>query len=492
MICSSDEKERLDALAAHGPDSLLDDAELKSLVDFAGELCGAPIALVSLVEAERQRFLARRGLEATETPRSASFCQYAMVGDGIYVVNDAASHPMFADNVLVTGEPHIRFYAGAPLVSEDGFALGALCIIDSVPRPEGLSEHQRRGLSVLGRAVMRRLSDRRARLVREEAEAALADSEARFGALVDSIPQMAWSCDPDGVPDYFNARWFEYTGTTMAEMEGERWAELLHPGDGRAAKKAWEHAIATGEPYEVEYRLKRADGAFRWTLARGVPIRGEDGAITRWFGTNTDIHERREDRDRLEVVSNELSHRIKNIFSLVSGLISFEARSQPELRAITDAVRERMAALGRAHDYVRPHGVEQGATTLHGLLDELFAPYVDEGGHRVKVHGEDVAIGADATTPLALVFHELATNAVKYGALANEVGVVAVSLRREGEVLVIDWRECGGPARDGTGAASFGTNLIDMSVERQLRGTIERGWDDGFTATIRVPVSSLG
>jgi PAS domain S-box-containing protein len=340
--------------------------------------------------------------------------------------------------------------------------------------------------------VMRRLSANRARLAEAEAATALAHSEARFHALTDSIPQMAWSCRPDGVPDYFNARWYDFTGTT-AEMEGERWTELLHPGDGKRAKAAWDHAVATGEHYEVEYRLKRHDGDYRWTLARGVPVRSADGTITRWFGTNTDIHDRRLLEESRELLGRELSHRIKNIFSLVSGLISFEARSQPELKRLTDAVRARMAALGRAHDYVRPHGQGDAAVTLRGLLADLFAPYEDEGGERIKVHGDDVPISAAATTPLALVFHELATNAVKYGALANEVGVVVVTIRRDGEhTLAIDWRECGGPVRDGAGAASFGTNLIDMSVERQLRGSIERGWDGGFTATIRVPTTSLG
>ncbi len=487
----ADEAARLEAVRAHGADGLLDDPELRELADFAGEICDAPIAVVSLVEGESQRFLARRGVEATETSRSVSFCQYAMRSAGIYEVRDATKDPLFADNALVTGRPHIRFYAGAPLVSDDGFALGALCVIDTVPRPDGLTERQRRGLLVLSRAVMRRLSDRRSRISGEKFETALAESEAKFGAVVDSLPQLAWAATPDGQLDYFNARCISFIGSNVEELRGMNWVDFIHEDERSDAASEWREAVRSGQPVELEYRLRRHDGEYRWTIARAVPIRDDEGAITRWFGTNTDIHERREDRDRLALLSGELSHRIKNIFSLVSGLISFEARNQPELKTMTDAVRGRMAALGRAHDYVRPQGPTKSVSTLRGLLNDLFAPYEDEGGQRIKVRCDDIAMGESASTPLALVFHELATNAVKYGALSNEVGVVVLTVETVDDHLVMEWRECGGPTRSRSGKASFGTSLIDTSVGRQLRGTIERGWDDGFTATIRVPIANL-
>lgn len=486
------EPERLQILAEHAPDSLLDDPELKAAVEFAGKLCDAPIALVSLVEDDRQRFLARRGLEALETPRSASFCQYAMVGSGIYEVRDATADPLFAHNVLVTGEPNIRFYAGAPLVSEEGAALGALCIIDRVARPEGLNDLQREGLSVLASTVMRRLSDRRAHIARKAAREEAAESRARFDALSDAIPQMAWSTGPDGQTDYFNRRWEEFTGVKATDHYGAAWIEALHPEDRERAASVWQAAVDSGEPYEVEYRLRRHDGEYRWTLARGLPMKDERGTAVRWFGTNTDIHERRLLEERSDVLSRELSHRIKNIFSVVAGLVSLEARAFPELKSLADGVRQRITALGRAHDYVRPQGAGDSASkSLHGLLAELFGAYVEGDARRVGVSGDDLPIGAKATTPLALVFHELATNAAKYGALSNEDGRVDVSIARDGDEVVIDWREGGGPAIAEPAHVSFGTNLIDMSVTHQLRGRIERQWDGGLTARIRVPHASL-
>ena len=487
-LCSVDvpEDARLATLFAHHPDSLVDDPELEAITSFASKLCDAPISLVSLVEESRQRFLAREGLAATETPRSASFCQFAMVGDGIMEVTDATQDPRFTDNVLVTGAPNIRFYAGAPLVSEEGAALGALCVISDVPRPEGLTAFQREGLTVLAQAVMRRMKDRRA-------YEALKWSEQQFAALNDSIPQMAWATTADGTPDYFNARWYQFTGAAEGEHFGSHWTEALHPEDRDMAAGVWKAAVEGGAPYEVEYRLKRHDGEYRWTLARGLPMRDSDGAVVRWFGTNTDIHEHRNLLESRDLLSRELSHRIKNIFSVVSGLIGLESRAHPGMETIADNLRERIVALGRAHDFVRPHGADEEMPNLRAVLDELFAPYCTKDGSRVMVDGDDLPLAERAVTPIALLFHELATNAAKYGALSTEGGRVILTISRRGEALLFDWVERGGPTITGERAMSgFGSQLVDMSVRRQLRGEIEVDWaESGLKARICVPVTAL-
>ena len=152
---------RLSVLQSYRADGIEDDPELSAITTFAAELTGCPISLVSFVETERQRFLARDGLDALETPRSVSFCAHTMLGDTVMEVPDASSDPRFASNELVTGDMAIRFYAGAPLVSPEGAPLGALCVIDKVARPGGLTDMQRNGLRVLAKAVMRRLEARR-------------------------------------------------------------------------------------------------------------------------------------------------------------------------------------------------------------------------------------------------------------------------------------------------------------------------------------------
>lgn len=151
-----DEALRAGTIAAHDIDSLRDSPALKRITEFAAALCGAPTALVTLVEEHRQSFIARTGIKASETPRETSFCAHAMLGSEIMVVPDATLDPRFTGNALVTGDPGIRFYAGAPLISDDHVPLGALCVVDTVARA-GLTPLEKQGLLVLADDVMARL-----------------------------------------------------------------------------------------------------------------------------------------------------------------------------------------------------------------------------------------------------------------------------------------------------------------------------------------------
>ena len=241
--------------------------------------------------------------------------------------------------------------------------------------------------------------------------------------------------------------------------------------------------------------MLRADGEWRWTLARGLPVRDGGGRIERWFGTNTDIHERRTDSETRELLTRELSHRIKNIFTLVAGLLHLEAKANPALSKTVGTVSGRIDALARAHDHVRPDRVARGESTrLIGLLGELFAPYDLSGANRVRIHGDDLVIAEEAVSPLALLFHELATNAAKYGALSDPGGTIDLTIAVVDGTTRFDWREQGGPAADRSGVVTtgFGNTLIAMAVERQLRGTIERTWEaGGLHARIEVPTERL-
>jgi PAS domain S-box-containing protein len=119
------------------------------------------------------------------------------------------------------------------------------------------------------------------------------EGEASFHALADSIDQMIWSTRPDGHHDYYNRRWYEYTGVARGATDGEAWNEMFHPDDRERAWQVWRHSLATGEPYHIEYRLRHRSGDYRWVLGRAQPVRGPSGDIVRWYGTCTDIHELR-------------------------------------------------------------------------------------------------------------------------------------------------------------------------------------------------------
>ncbi|MDP1027857.1 PAS domain-containing protein [Sphingomonas sp. KR1UV-12] len=474
---------------------------LDDLTHFAAALCDAPVALVTLIEAEYQHFLARTGIGLDGTPADISFCIHAIAAGGPIEVPDTHLDARFVDNPLVTAEPFVRFYAGAPLRGDDGAILGTLCVLDTVPRA-GLTPLQWQGLEVLARGAMARLEGRRTAREQDASEAqsrrALEESDLRFRTLADTMPQMVWSTRPDGFHDYYNARWYEFTGVPQGTTDGEGWNDMFHADDQERAWTIWRHSLTTGEPYQIEYRLKHFDGTYRWVLGRALPVRDAGGAITRWFGTCTDIHEQKLALEEREIISQELSHRIKNIFAVIAGLIQFAARARPEFAPIATDLRQRITALGRAHDFVRPHSAQSRPTaqqdSLKGLLADLFAPYAPAGESRVLVKGDDVVIDDRSATPLALLFHELATNASKYGALSAEGGSVTVTIASEEPQVVLRWSEQGGPliATTPAGTGGFGSQLIEMSAIRQLGGSVERDWRrEGLVLTVTVPMTSL-
>ena len=480
---------RLPVLAAFGMDALEDDAELERIVQFAAKLCDAPTSLVSIVEEERQRFLARQGLDVKETPRPTSFCGHAMLGDTVMIVPDAQEDERFADNPLVTGDPHIRFYAGAPLITSEGAPVGALCVIDTKARPEGLTPLQAEGLTVLRDAVMRRLHARRRDLV---ADARLKSSEDQLSALADSIPDIAWSTDKKGEINFFNRRWYEFTGLDPAGALSNAAAfKAFHPDDAAAYSAAWDASYEAGEPFEQEFRVRRADGTWRWMLSRGVPLFDSAGKASQWFGTLTDIDDGHRLSESRDLLARELSHRIKNIFAVISGLVVLRARNRPELTEFAAELGEAIRALGRAHDFVRPLKSEKGSE-LRGLLSVLMAPYGIGEGKQVSVSGVTVKLGKRAATPLALIFHELATNSAKYGALSREEGQVTIDLAERGDTILIDWDESGAPGAKPPEKDGFGSQLLDMSVRSQLDGSMDREWnDDGLKVRLLIPAKSL-
>ncbi|CAN5324413.1 hypothetical protein BH09PSE1_BH09PSE1_08650 [soil metagenome] len=506
------ERDRVAALRAYGVLHTAAEPEFDDVVALAARICDAPTALISLVDSDIQWFKARVGLDACETGRDVSFCDHAMRQDQVMIVPDATLDPRFSNNALVTGDLGIRFYAGAPLVSAAGLPLGALCVIDYKPRPEGLTDLQIQTLTVLARQIISQLELRRTMATSAVAEGErrivdaellartgeLAESEARFRAIADSMPQMVWSTLPDGFHDYYNARWYEFTGMPVGSTDGEGWNDMFHPEDQQRAWALWRHCLATGDLYEIEYRLRRYDGIYRWTLGRATPIRDEAGQIVRWFLTCTDIDDLKRMEQGKELLSQELSHRIKNIFAVVSALIGLSARQFPEAKPFAGAVRERIGALARAHEFVRPHSEVSrptvGAMTLHAFLEALFRPYAaDDGTARVVISGDDARFDDQAATSVALLFHELATNAAKYGALATADGVVGLHTTMTDERFVLTWTEQGGPAVAGPPERQgFGSSLATVSVEGQLGGKLERIWAPGGLVVVAdLPATAL-
>jgi diguanylate cyclase (GGDEF)-like protein/PAS domain S-box-containing protein len=277
------EADRLAALRSFHVLDTEPEAAFDEITASAARICNAPMALVSLVDDVRHWFKCEIGVGAREIPRGIGICGHTILQSGVFVVPDTTKDPRFADNPLVTDKPHLRFYAGAPLITDDGLPLGTLCVLDDKPRPEGLTPEQSTALRDLARAVMTQLKVRRARK-------AHAENEARLKRIIDAVPHTVWSALPDGYNDFHNQRWYEFSGLPLGSAIGDEWGKILHPEDEDRTWAIWRHSLATGEPYEVECRLRHHSGEFRWTLIRAVPLRNEHGEIERWLGTTTDIH----------------------------------------------------------------------------------------------------------------------------------------------------------------------------------------------------------
>jgi PAS domain S-box-containing protein len=326
---------------------------------------------------------------------------------------------------------------------------------------------------------------------------ALRESDARFETLADALPHMVWSTLPDGYHDYYNARWYEFTGVPAGSTDGEGWNGMFHPDDQQHAWETWRESLDTGRPYQIEYRLRHHSGEYRWTLGRAMPMRDDKGRIIRWIGTCTDIHDAKQTAAQNEILSRELSHRIKNIFAVIGGLIGLSARSAPGQKPFARQLQERVAALGRAHEFVRPHSSDsaprQFPGRLHGVIREILTPYPALHDGRIVIEGDDVAIDDRGATPLGLLVHELATNATKYGSLSVATGKVLVTTTSRDGHLQLRWEETGGPPIAGAPKETgFGTMLSQLSIVQQLGGTIEREWSaGGLTVTAVIDLARL-
>lgn len=278
----------------------------------------------------------------------------------------------------------------------------------------------------------------------------------------------------------------------FAMVEGMAWSSLW-PEEHRQTVEAAVSRAAQGGVARFSAFCPTAKGTPKHWDVLVSPIHDADGKLIRLLSISRDVTREVLVAGERALVSKELSHRIKNLFAVVDGVIGLSARAQPEAHGFAKALRERLVGLGRAVSYVygeRPAAAEEGCSqSIHGLLKELLVPYGASGSEsRIVISGEDWPITEGAVTALALVFNELATNALKYGGLATPTGKIAVTTAVAAGGLEIVWRESGDRAVAAPGRAGFGTALLDRTIKLQFGGALERAWlDDGLQVTIRLP-----
>jgi PAS domain S-box-containing protein len=320
---------------------------------------------------------------------------------------------------------------------------------------------------------------------RKTAEAVLRDSEARLLTLANVAPAMVWMSSDRGEVEFLNDRWFAFTGVSPgAEVDP---ASLLHPDDAVRAAKIWEGALKTGKGFEAELRVRRGDGQFRWFLSRSEPVLDREGGVAGWIGASIDIDDRRRAQERLELMVNELNHRVKNNLAAVQSLAAQTFRGTLSLPEAREAFTARLMALSRAHDILTRQQWE--GAQLAKIATDVLAPNLANLA-AVTLEGPPVSLGPNAALTLSMAFHELCTNALKYGALSRPEGRVALTWAVEPSgMLHLTWTETGGPKVSPPAATGFGSRLLTRSLAAELRGVVSLEFDEaGVVCTIDAPL----
>jgi two-component sensor histidine kinase len=307
------------------------------------------------------------------------------------------------------------------------------------------------------------------------------------------VALWAWHVDDDRFA--MDERGFELWGLPWAKVVVfEELSAHIHPADRDRVRSAFTATRSVAGSYEIDFRIILGE-EIRWISARG---QGADAGIVdgEMFGIFLDVTGRKQAEEGSELLAGEMSHRVKNLLSIAAGLTELTGRSASSVLQMTGQLTERLTALGRAHDVVRPLPGEQGKAALLGdLLSVLLAPYdeTEAFSGRIRVAVPRMGIGERTASTLAMVIHELATNSVKYGALSCAEGFLDLSSRTSGDLIHLVWAETGGPAIAGhPELTGFGSRLISRTVSNQLGGQLSYDWQEtGLVVTISMPADRL-
>lgn len=267
----------------------------------------------------------------------------------------------------------------------------------------------------------------------------------------------------------------------------------IHPADRDRVRAAFKSTRGLIGAYEIDFRILLSQDV-RWISARGL---GNDEGIHdgRMSGVFLDVTGRKQAEEGHELLAGEMSHRVKNLLAIAAGLTTLTSRSSSSVEQMARELTERLTALGRAHDAVRPLPGHQGKAALLGdIIAVLLAPYDDTGAFsgRIRIAVPRMGVGENSATTLALVIHELATNSLKYGALSVEEGMLDVSGTTSDECVDMVWTERGGPRRRQPATEGYGSKLLNRLVAGQLGGSIATDWaEDGIVVTISMRASHL-
>jgi len=404
--------------------------------------------------------------------------------DASLIANDAPRHP----DAIGTphGHPPLASFLGVPL-HRQGRLVG---VIGLGNRPGGFREIDRLAVEELAPAIVQALYSKRAEL-------ALRESEEMRRVSIELVPAILWRTDGAGHNKMSNSQWAELTGQSEDEIAAWGWLDAVHPDDRAGAEQAFRRSYSNGEPLERQMRIRGREGAYRWFLMRQAPMRDAESSVTHWFGAATDVHDLHLLEERQRRLVAELQHRVRNILTVVRSVFARTADTGGALEDVADHFRGRLDALARTQAIVTQ--TASGHVDLENLIrDELLSVGVADG-EALSLSGPDVPLPPRAAEAIGLAVHELAINAVKYGALkvpgaALEI-VWSTDVADDGTRGVhLTWAERGVPViAISPNRQGFGTELICEALPYQYGAQTQLAFaGGGVRCSIAMPLHEEG
>ena len=331
---------------------------------------------------------------------------------------------------------------------------------------------------------------------RQRAQAALRRSRREMRTLLEGIPQLVWRSRDDGDWIWASPQWVSFTGLSVEESCGLGWLGAVHPDDRERARSAWSKA-RDAKGFNADYRIRdAATGRYRWFQTRATPSGDEDGETAEWFGTSTDVDDLRRLQEHERLLLAELQHRVRNTLAVIRSIARRTADTTETAEDYAMHLEGRIDAFARVQA-AATRDPAAGISLLDLVAEELVAATAREG-ENVAIEGPDTRLPAREAETFGLAVHELATNAIKYGALSEPGGHIDVrwNIEATGDrpLLHFVWKETGvrldpeEPRRRG-----FGTELIERTLSYQLRAEAKETFEpDGVRCIIRMPLPPAG
>jgi PAS domain S-box-containing protein len=409
--------------------------------------------------------------------------------DGFQLAAMIREHPRFKDTAII-------FVSAIHLADVDRLRAYEMGAVDYVPVPvvpEVLRAKVRifaelyrktRQLEQLNRDLERRVAERTAEL--EASAARLVRSEERRSLALAAGQMGSWEYDPVSGSFSWDDGQYRIFGVDPDRFEPtvDNIKALIHPDDWKRVQGAIQVPMQKSPNINTEFRVCRPNGEVRWCIGTAVASVDPVDNAMRTSGVTIDITDRKQAEERQALLAREVDHRARNALALVQSIVRLTRADT--ITSYMGAVDGRIGALSRAHTLLA-ESRWQGADLARLVEDEL-EPYRGGGAAKVALSGPHLSLEPRTAQTLALALHELATNAAKYGALSVDGGRVEVGWEQCRDWLTLRWTERGGPAAVAPASPGFGIRMISASIERQLQGRTEFGWDKaGLTCVLSVP-----